>query len=119
MRLIGNALETWKRNVIEWCRAGRRSQHQSASCTADTSSQRFSWSWEGIEAIIAYVQFRVPSMPREVLEGQVRSERLSIALEVELENKLIPFGVALLDKYPQLQEQHDQRMREEGLCWAL
>jgi hypothetical protein len=55
-------------------------------------------------------------MPREVLEGQVRSERLSIALEVELENKLIPFGVALLDKYPQLQEQHDQRMREEGLC---
>jgi hypothetical protein len=71
---------------------------------------------QGIEAILAYFQFCVPSMPRDVLEGQVKSQRVSIALEVELENKLLLFGIALLEKYPELQQHHDQRMREEGLC---
>ena len=69
-----------------------------------------------IEAILSYVQFCLPSIPRYALEGQVRSETITVALEVELESKLIPFGIALLDKYPQLQERHDQRMHEEGLC---
>src|SRR5690349_706836 len=45
---------------------------------------------QGIEAMLSYFQFCLPSMPREVLEGQVRSAGVSIALEVELENKLIP-----------------------------
>jgi hypothetical protein len=71
---------------------------------------------KNIEAILAYIQFCLPSIPREVLEAQTRSETITVALEVELENKLIPFGIALLDKYPQLQERHDKRMHEEGLC---
>jgi hypothetical protein len=69
-----------------------------------------------IEAILAYIQFCLPSIRRDVLEAQIRSETITVALEVELESKLIPFGIALLDKYPQLQERHDRRMHEEGLC---
>ena len=71
---------------------------------------------KGIEAIIAYFEYCLPSIKREVLAAATISERtLPVALQVELENKLIPFGIALLDRYPELWAHHEQRMREEGL----
>jgi hypothetical protein len=75
---------------------------------------------KAIAAIISYFQYCLPSIKREVLEAATISERtVPVELQVELENKLIPFGIALLSRYPELQDHHDQRMREEGLFTVL
>src|SRR5262249_39313918 len=75
---------------------------------------------KGIEATIAYFQYCLPSIKRDVLAAATISARtIPVELQVELQNKLIPFGLALLDRYPDLAAHHDRRMRQEGLLGLL